>query len=274
MSDVAAPDASAGVGVAAPPAPGFTPPSRRDRQGVFLTDVIFELGFAEQDAVKEAVDAARRSGKTPERCLLDSGAIDEHQLSLALAERNGLDHVDLELCEVDPEAVGLIDKTTAARYNALPVAFGSDGELIVAFEELYDTLGISDIEVMTKSDVRPVVGAGTQIRRLIERLPERPPVQPPQSPDESSAPGSLPEPALQPEPKPAPAPEAELTEEPEPAPVTEPVPEPAPQVPDPAVAGPPPPEPASASAAPLSDETGELSATLLSLQEGTATPPP
>jgi len=269
VSEVATSDARVDVAVAAPHAPGITPPSRLDRQGVFLTDIIVDLGFADQGAVREAVEAARQSAKTPERCLLDNGVIDERQLSLALAERNGLDHVDLDLFDVEPEAVGLIDKSTAARYTALPIAFASDGALIVALEDPYDMLGISDIEVIAKSEVRPVVATGTQIQGLIERLPECLPVPPPQPPDESSAPGSLPEP----EPQPEPEPETEVAEEPEPEetePAPVPVPEPAPQpeLPNPAAAGRPQPEPAP-EPAPLSDDPGELLATLVALQDRT-----
>jgi hypothetical protein len=260
MSEVAASDARADVAAPASHVPGITPPSKLDRQGVFLTDVIAELGFADQDAVQEAVEAARQSGKAPERCLLDNGVIDEHQLSLALAERNGLDHVDLDLFDVDPEAVGLIDKSTAARYTALPVAFASDGALIVAFDDPYEMLGISDIEVMTKSEVRPVVATETQIQGLIERLPERLHVPPSQPLDDFSPPGSSPEPGPQPEP----APEADVAEESELEP--EPVPEPEPV--EPATAGQPQPEPAP-EPAPLSDDPGELSATLVALQDRT-----
>jgi len=297
MSEVAASDARAGV-ADAPPAPGITPPSRLDRQGVFLTDVIVELEFADQDVVQEAVETARQSAKTPERCLLDNGVIDEHQLSLALAERNGLDHVDLDLFDVDPEAVSLIDKSTAARYTALPVAFASDGALIVAFEDPYDMLGLSDIEVMAKSEVRPVVATGAQIQGLIERLPERLPLPPPQPPEESLAPASVPESGAQPEPAraaevaeepepvpvppsepvpppappPAPPPEPSPLPVPEPPPEPPPVPEPLPEPPpEPELPDPPPgspePEPVSAPA-PLGD-SGELSATLVALQDRT-----
>jgi outer membrane biosynthesis protein TonB len=280
MSEVATSDAGAGVAAAAPDAPGITPPSKLDRQGVFLTDVIVELGFADQDAVQKAVEAARQSARTPERCLLDSGNIDEQQLSLALAERNGLDHVDLDLFDVDPEAVGLIDKSTAARYTALPVAFAGDGALIVAFEDPYDMLGINDIEVMAKSEVRPVVATRTQIQGLIESLPERLPVPPPPPPEESSAPESLPEPAARPpepaavvaeEPESTPAPEPQPVPEPAPAPEPQPEPEPAPE-PEPLPAPVPQPEPEplpepGSAPAPLSADSGELSATLVVLQD-------
>jgi hypothetical protein len=292
MSEAAISDAHAGVAPAAPPAPGITPPSKLDRQGVFLTDVIVELGFADQRTVEEAVEAARRLTKTPERCLLDNGVVDERQLSLALAERNGLDHVDLAVFDVDAEASGLIDKSTAARYTALPIAFASDGALIVAFEDPYDTLGINDIEVMAKSEVRPVVATGTQIRGLIESLPGSPPVPPPLPPDDSARGSSLePDAPFQHDAQPESAPKAEIAEEPEPVqeieaaeepepapgPMPEPPQEPQPEpAPAPAPEPPPTPEPTpepqlepAPAPAPASDDPGELSATLVELQDRT-----
>ena len=56
--------------------------------------MIVELGFADRDIVAQAIEATRGTVETPEGYLLESGAIDERQLSLALAERSGLDHVD------------------------------------------------------------------------------------------------------------------------------------------------------------------------------------
>jgi hypothetical protein len=137
--------------------------------------VIVELGFAGREAVDEAIDAARQLAKTPERYLLETGAIDQRQLSIALAERNGLDHVDLDQFEVDMDAASLIDKPIAARYSALPIAFAPDGALLVAIEDPCDMLGVSDIEVMTRNDVRTVIAMGSQLQAQIERLPDREP---------------------------------------------------------------------------------------------------
>ncbi len=201
MSEAATTDHAMGLSGLAPSATGITPPSNPDRQGAFLTDVIAELGFADHGTVQAAVDATRQSAKSPERYLLDNGVIDEWQLSLAVAERNCLDHVDLDQFEVDLEVAGLIDKATAARYAALPIAFATDGALLVAIEDPFDMLGISDIEVITRNEVRPLIATGTQIQSLIESLPEqvRPvvtelpgPPAPTPGPGGDPAPGSMP----------------------------------------------------------------------------------
>ncbi|HEY7257118.1 MAG TPA: hypothetical protein VH476_10600 [Solirubrobacterales bacterium] len=155
-------------------AAGITPPSSPNRRGVFLADVIVELGLADQDTIDRAQQAAQETERSLERYLLDSAILDEDSLSRAIAERNGLDHVDLHEFEVDMEAAQMVTRSAAERYGAVPVAFASDGALIVAVQDPFDTLGTSDIEVMTRSSVRPAIATATGIDALIQRLPEQP----------------------------------------------------------------------------------------------------
>jgi hypothetical protein len=174
---------------------GVTPPSNPARRGVFLTDVVAELGLAEPEKIGEATQAVGQSGKTVEQYLLDSGILDEGQLALAIAERNGLDHVDLDRFQVDMGAAEMIGRSAALRYRAVPIAFASDGALIVAVEDPCDSLGVSDIEVMTRCEVRTVIAAASGIRRLIERLPEERVAQPPPA---NSEPQPEPQPQTEP----------------------------------------------------------------------------
>jgi hypothetical protein len=157
-----------------PGAAGVTPPSNPERRGVFLADVVVELGLADQATIDQALQIAQETEKSLERYLLEAGILDEDGLSLAIAERNGLDRVDLDEFEIDMEAARMVTRSAAQRYSAVPVAFASDGALIVAVQDPFDTLGISDIEVMTRSDVRPAIATASAIEALVERLPEQP----------------------------------------------------------------------------------------------------
>ena len=69
-------------------------------------------------------------------------------------------------------AAEMIGRTAALRYCAVPIAFAPDGALIVAVEDPLDVLGVSDIEVMTRCEVRRVIATTSDIRTLAERLPE------------------------------------------------------------------------------------------------------
>ncbi len=99
--------------------PGLTPPVARGRSSGFVTDVLVDLGFVPEDRAQQAIEEARSAGQPPERLLLDQGAIDADQLSRAVAERYGLDHIDLATFQVDMAAANLITVNTARRYKAL-----------------------------------------------------------------------------------------------------------------------------------------------------------
>jgi hypothetical protein len=150
--------------------PGVTPPSLSGAGRRFLSDILVELGFVSDEQAERAVEAARHPGQTPEKVLLESGTISEEQLARALAERYGLDYIDLTEFAVDTSAAALLRKTAAKRYMAAPVGFAEDGALVLAVSDPADSLGLSDIAVMTKLPVRPAVAARSQIAKLVDTL--------------------------------------------------------------------------------------------------------
>jgi hypothetical protein len=150
--------------------PGVTPPTLSDAGRRFLSDILVELGFVDQARAEQAVEAARNPGQTPEKVLLESGAITEDELARALAERYGLDHIDLTEYAVDDSAAALLRQTAAKRYLAAPVGFADDGALVLAVADPADSLGLSDIAVMTKLPVRPAVAARSQIKKLVDTM--------------------------------------------------------------------------------------------------------
>jgi MshEN domain len=153
-------------------AKGVTPPTKVGGTGGFLSDIIVELGFVDGETVEHAIEAARQPGRRVDQVLLETGAMTEGQLARALSERYGLDHVDLDQFEVDMSAAGLISRSSALRYRAVPIAFAADKSLIVAVADPVDTLAINDIEVMTKTEARRAVADGRAIDALAEQLPE------------------------------------------------------------------------------------------------------
>jgi hypothetical protein len=150
--------------------PGVTTPSLSGAGRRFLSDILVELGFVSDEDAERAVEAARHPGMTPEKVLLEGGTISEDQLARALAERYGLDHIDLTEFPVDTSAAALLRKTAAKRYMAAPVGFAEDGALVLAVSDPADSLGLSDIAVMTKLPVRPAVAARSQIAKLVDTL--------------------------------------------------------------------------------------------------------
>jgi type IV pilus assembly protein PilB len=150
--------------------PGLTPPRARGRHSGFVTDVLVDLGFVGDDVARTAIESARSAGRPPERLMIEQGAITADQLSRAVAERYGLDHIDLSVYQVDMAAANLISVNTARRYRALPVGFVDKETLLVAMADPTNVLAVDDIQIATALDCRVAVAAEEDIEALIGRL--------------------------------------------------------------------------------------------------------
>jgi type IV pilus assembly protein PilB len=150
--------------------PGLTAPRTRGRSSDFVTDVLVDLGFVEEGRARQAIETARSAGRPPERLLLEERVIDGDQLSRAIAERYGLDHVDLSAYQVDMAAANLVSVNTARRYMALPVNFVGKHTLLVAMADPTNVLAVDDIQMATGLDCRVAVAAEEDIESLLGRL--------------------------------------------------------------------------------------------------------
>jgi type IV pilus assembly protein PilB len=149
---------------------GLTPPLTRSHSGRFITDVIVELGYVSSDRVDQVVAEARTAGRSPETLMLEQGLLDGDQLSRAMAERYGLDHVDLNTYQVDMAAANLINVQTARRYRAVPVGYIDETTLLLAMADPANVLAIDDIQMLTALNCRVAVAAEEDIEALIGRL--------------------------------------------------------------------------------------------------------
>jgi type IV pilus assembly protein PilB len=149
---------------------GVTGPSRRGSSSRFLTDVIVEMDLVSRRQVEDAIEISRAKGTMPERVLLDTGALTQDGLARALAERYGLDHLDLDVFSVDMNAANLVGIPAAKRYQAVPVAFTDKRTLLVAMADPSNVLAVDDIAIMTGYEVRVAVAPPEDIANLISRL--------------------------------------------------------------------------------------------------------
>ncbi|MDQ3631320.1 MAG: Flp pilus assembly complex ATPase component TadA, partial [Actinomycetota bacterium] len=149
---------------------GITKPRTRGGGARFLTDVIVELGLVDRARVEQAIATARTTSTTPEAVLLESTALTQSALSRAIAERYGLDHLDLNTFNVDMTAANLINSSAAKRYEAVPVGYVGERGLVVAMADPANVLAVDDIALMTGFEVRAAVASREDIAGLISRL--------------------------------------------------------------------------------------------------------
>jgi len=150
---------------------GLIPPTKRGGGARFISDVVVELGFLPAERVSAAVEEAKAAGKTPEQVLVEAGALSSDQLARAIAERFGLDFVDLNIYKPDPAALNLVNVQAAKRFNAAPIGFDETGKrLLVAMADPSNVLALDDLKMMTGHTITRVVASPDDIAGLIARM--------------------------------------------------------------------------------------------------------
>ncbi len=148
---------------------GVTRP--RSRSGNrFLKDVILALGLAEAERVERAHEEARMTGATFESVLLAHGVLTQQALAMAIAERHGLDHLDLAVFQADMAAASLISAAQAKRYEAVPVALVGERRLLVAMADPSNVMALDEIALVTGYEIVPAVAAREDVLALISRF--------------------------------------------------------------------------------------------------------
>jgi type IV pilus assembly protein PilB len=150
--------------------PGLTPPLGRGTSSKFLTDVVVELGYATKEAVEQVIEKARVDGRPADDLLIEKRLITSDQLSRAIAERYGLDHIDLNDFHVDMGAANLLSVASARRYQAVPVGYVNSETLLVAIADPANVLAVDDIQMITGLSCQMAVAATDDIEALIKRL--------------------------------------------------------------------------------------------------------
>jgi type IV pilus assembly protein PilB len=149
---------------------GITAPMKRGHSGMFITDVIVELGYTTRERVDEVINEARVAGKSPEQLLRSHNVIDGDQLSRAIAERYGLDHIDVNVYKVDMGAANLLSMSAARRYKALPVGYVDTETLLLAMADPANVLAVDDIQMVTGLNCQVAVAAEDDVTSLIDRM--------------------------------------------------------------------------------------------------------
>jgi type IV pilus assembly protein PilB len=150
--------------------PGLGAPMRPVRPGRLIGEVVVDLGFADREAVEAAVNVARSERKPTGQVLVEQGLLRQDQLARVVAERFGLDYVDLSVHELDMGAVNLLNAEAIKRYQAVPVGFTEDGALLLAMADPTNILTIDDIAMITNRRVRAAAASAEDVTMLATRL--------------------------------------------------------------------------------------------------------
>ncbi|MCU0703065.1 MAG: Flp pilus assembly complex ATPase component TadA [Fimbriiglobus sp.] len=133
-----------------------------------LIDTLADRGVlseAERARALEAVVAA--ADRAPHFTLLEKGFVKEDALFPALADEFGLQFVDLTEATVDPQALVGIPQKLVHKKNLMPLA-RSNGTLVVATADPFDSYAIDELQTITGLQIHPVLGSPKEIARLLK----------------------------------------------------------------------------------------------------------
>ena len=185
-----------------------------------LGTLIFRAGLLGEEQLEGALQEGMRTGKRLGEVLLERGWLNERDLGRMLAGQKGLPFVDVNVSDVEPEALDALAEDDARRQVALPL-FYEDGELVVAVGDPSNEVVLEGLRRELQTDFQLVVAPHSQLQQVIDEaysrpapapVPERegvlfPDLAPPVK-DEAPVPVQ-PEPAFESEPEPEAEPEAQ-----------------------------------------------------------------
>ncbi|HEX2063562.1 MAG TPA: hypothetical protein VHE80_03980, partial [Acidimicrobiales bacterium] len=129
---------------------------------------LVEAGVLTKEALGDALAEHAATRKSLGRVLLEEGLVSEADLVSVLAERLGLEYVDLAEYPVDSAAAGLVSDALVMRYEALPIGW-EDGRLLVAMADPSNVVAVDDIRTITRSDVKVVVSTRSAILQAVAK---------------------------------------------------------------------------------------------------------
>jgi len=120
-----------------------------------LGDKLVKLGLITPEHLQIALKEQKRTGEVLGETLLRLGFITQEQLTEVLSEYRGIERIDLSSYIVDPLAVSLVPKDTAAKYRVIPISLEGD-TLTVGMVNPFDLEAIDVLLRITRKRIKKV----------------------------------------------------------------------------------------------------------------------
>lgn len=133
-----------------------------------LGDLLVELGYISENQVQEAIKIQKATGKRLGRIFVELGYITEESLLNILELQLGIPRINLELIDVDMNAVSTISEGLAKKYNLIPVKF-RDNYLVVAMSDPLNIFAEEDVELSSGYKIEIGIAMEEEITEAIAK---------------------------------------------------------------------------------------------------------
>ncbi|MBD3325148.1 hypothetical protein GF339_11225 [candidate division KSB3 bacterium] len=132
-----------------------------------LGDLLVETGIITQEQLEQALQLQRGKRGFLGQLVIDMGWATEEEICQVLSEMLGVENVDIDHAQIDPEVMKLIPDSLAESCRVIPL-FVDREVLYLAMENPLDTAVIQLIEFSTSMKVEPLVAPSRQIEHLLK----------------------------------------------------------------------------------------------------------
>ncbi len=133
-----------------------------------LGEVLIKEGLITPQQLKEALDYQRAHGGRLGSILVSLGMVQDEAITAVLSRQYGVPAVNLDLFDVDPNAVRLLPEETARKYMVLPLA-RNGSTMTLAMVDPANVFAIDDIKFMTGLNIDQVVVSELSLERALAR---------------------------------------------------------------------------------------------------------
>lgn len=160
------PSGSDDMAASAPP----ESPEELDTKNMRLGDRLIAEGHINQDQLEVALHEKGKSGGLLGEILVELGFITPDVLAGILAESTGYEEFEPGQAVLDPEALELIDKATAMRFQILPVSL-ENNVAHIAMVDPYDVMTLDRLRQLLPRDIKiqPMIAPPAALNASIDR---------------------------------------------------------------------------------------------------------
>lgn len=133
-----------------------------------LGEMLIEAGVLDEHGLRSALADQRRWGRSLGRTLVEMKLVDEDVMVGVLGRQLGIESVDLDGVEVDPEVLQLVPEELARHTRVMPFRVAMKF-LDVAMADPTNAGLVDELRIRTQLNIRPFLCGPRQIERSIER---------------------------------------------------------------------------------------------------------
>ncbi|HUW56019.1 MAG TPA: ATPase, T2SS/T4P/T4SS family [Planctomycetota bacterium] len=133
-----------------------------------LGSILLGAELLNEASLVRAMEMANGEEKSLAQVVIEHGMVDERAFIGSVALEMNIPPIDLSRTVASDEALACLPQDMAHYYGVLPVA-KIGNVLTMAVANPFDILKLDDVQIITGSDIRPVVSTEVSIRKAIEK---------------------------------------------------------------------------------------------------------